>query len=217
MMILEKFANNISKASRAKKLKLFFSTVNPGRTDTILDVGVNNYEYSTNDNFLEKNYPYPENITAVSREGLDKFKEKYPLVRAVAADGRNLPFADNAFGVAYSNAVIEHVGNRREQADFLKELYRVSRRGFITTPNRNFPVEVHTRVPLLHLLLPKPAFDRFLALIGKKWAAGGYMNLLDYKSLISLLKESGIREFKVSRNRFFGFTMTFYVSWNKLD
>jgi ubiquinone/menaquinone biosynthesis C-methylase UbiE len=217
MIILEKFADYISKTNRAKKLRSFFSLAKPGKEDRILDVGVNNVEYSLNDNFLEKNYPYPQNITAVSREGLDKFKERYPQVSAIAADGRNLPFADNSFEIVYSNAVIEHVGGHEEQKVFLKELYRVARRGFITTPNRNFPIEIHTRVPLLHILLSKPVFDGFLALIGKKWATGSYMSLLDYKSLTGLLKESGIKEFKVAKNRFFGFTITFYVSWNKKD
>jgi hypothetical protein len=58
----------------------------------------------------------------------------------------------------HSAAVIEHVGSFARQCDFLKECCRVARRAvFVTTPNRWFPVEFHTILPLVHWL-PKPAF-----------------------------------------------------------
>ncbi len=63
----------------------------------------------------------------------------------------------------WSNAVLEHVGTRDDQLLFLREVRRVGRRVFLTTPNRHFPVEVHTRTPLLHWL-PKPVFERYLRL-----------------------------------------------------
>ena len=52
----------------------------------------------------------------------------------------------------FSNAVIEHVGGRAEQRRFVDESLRVAPRAFVTTPNRWFPVEVHTRLPLVHWL-----------------------------------------------------------------
>ena len=61
----------------------------------------------------------------------------------------------------FSNAVIEHVGGRDRQRKFVTEAIRVGRRVFITTPNRLFPVEVHTRLPLVHWLpdsLSHPAY-----------------------------------------------------------
>ena len=48
--------------------------------------------------------------------------------------------------------MIEHVGGEEEQRRFVAEALRVGRRAFITTPNRWFPVEVHTRLPLVHWL-----------------------------------------------------------------
>ena len=53
---------------------------------------------------------------------------------------------------SFSNAVIEHVGGRERQRQLVSEAIRVGRRVFITTPNRRFPVEVHTRLPLVHWL-----------------------------------------------------------------
>ena len=63
-----------------------------------------------------------------------------------------MPFADGEFDIVFSNAVIEHVGGREQQRRFVEESLRVARRAFVTTPNRWFPVEVHTRLPLVHWL-----------------------------------------------------------------
>jgi ubiquinone/menaquinone biosynthesis C-methylase UbiE len=211
----EALAYSISKRSRERKFASFLRLMAPKRHETVIDVGVNDAEYSPTDNYLEKHYPFPEKVTAVSEESLDEFSRRYPDIRAVVSDGRSLPFPDDAFDIGYSNAVIEHVGGREAQEQFLKELYRVSRRGYLTTPNRRFPVEVHTRIPLLHLLLSKERFDDLLKRIGKGWAAGGYMHLLSFSDLVQLLQETGIKEYSIRRNRFFGFTMTFTVTWKK--
>jgi len=49
-------------------------------------------------------------------------------VRAVRADGRELPFEDGAFDIGFSNAVVEHVaGGREGQRRFVGELCRVAR------------------------------------------------------------------------------------------
>jgi len=68
----------------------------------------------------------------------------------VQADGLCLPFRDSAFDLVFSNAVIEHVGTRAEQDQFVQEHKRVGRTWVITTPNRWFPVESHTRTLLMH-------------------------------------------------------------------
>src|SRR5262245_29480392 len=175
------FAYRVSAFNRRRKWKLFLQCIQPGPDDRILDVGFSDREYSSMDNFLEKNYPFPSNITALGVDDPVEFPQRYPAVRVVQYDGRIFPFSDGEFDVAWSNAVIEHVGtaatSRESQIRFIRELIRVSRRVYFTTPNRWFPVEVHTRTPLLHWL-PKPYFDRYLRRRGKEWAAGDYMTLL---------------------------------------
>jgi SAM-dependent methyltransferase len=63
----------------------------------------------------------------------------------VQGDACALPFADGEFDIVFSNAVIEHVGDRERQRQLVSEALRVGRRIFITTPNCRFPIEVHTR------------------------------------------------------------------------
>ena len=213
---IEALAVAVSKRSRTKKWAQFLALMTPGPDDQIVDVGVNTIEYSEADNYLEQRYAYPKNITAVGVEtDFSEFKQRYPDVVAVTSDGTRLPFADNSFDIAYSNAVIEHVGGREKQLAFLCELYRVGKRGYMTTPNRLFPIEVHTRIPFLHILLPKQGFDRVATLLGKSWATGDYMHLLSARDLHSLAAGAGIERYKIIPNRFLGLTMTFTFVWNK--
>jgi hypothetical protein len=46
--------------------------------------------------------------------------------------------------------VLEPVGSERHQLSFVREPVRVAGKVFITVPNRHFPVEHHTAIPLLH-------------------------------------------------------------------
>lgn len=209
-------SSRVSHWNRQRKWRLFEREINPQPATRVLDLGYSDEEYSATDNFIEKHYPYPEMLTALGIDEPRRFQERYPRVKTIQYDGVDLPFEDNTFDVVWSNAVIEHVGDRSAQLRFLQEVHRVSRRAFITTPNRSFPVEVHTRTPLLHYL-PKTVFDRYLGLIGKSWAAGSYMRLLSLREIKSLLDEAGIVTYKIYRNRLFGLTLDFVVVIGRSD
>ncbi len=215
-VIVERIASAISGKSRTTKWLQFLDWSKTTASTTIIDIGVNTHEYSENDNLLERLYSYPENITAVGLESdWAEFQTRYPKVKTQTADGTKLPFADESFDIAYSNAVIEHVGTREQQIAFLREMKRIARRGYLTTPNRLFPIEVHTRTPLLHILLSKRSFDWFLQKISKGWATGTYMNLLSEEELCSLLQEAEITRYSLIKNPFCGITMTFTVYWDQ--
>lgn len=212
---IEKIAYTLSAKSRQKKFAQFLDLIAPKASETIVDVGVNTEEYSATDNYLEKFYPHPEKITAVGMGEVTEFSKRYPLVTTISGDGRALSFPDNAFDIVYSNAVIEHVGSTIDQRHFLSELFRVGKRGYLTTPNRLFPIEIHTRIPLLHILLSKKNFDRVATMIGKSWATGSYMTLLSEHDLRSRLTEAGITHYTLIKNRLLGLPMTFTVIWHK--
>ena len=203
-------ANKISAYNRNRKWNIFLNELTPTQELRILDVGFSEEEYSSVDNFIEKHYPYPDMLTALGVDIPDKFITRYPKVAAVHYDGGLFPFEDKSFDLVWSNAVIEHVGDRSKQLVFLNEIKRVAKRAYITTPNKFFPIETHTRTPLLHYL-PKRIFDKYLSLVGKRWAAGDYMHLLSHTELKTLLFDADIMEYKIIKNSFFGFTLDFVI------
>jgi len=175
--------------NRKRKLALFLEELQPGPETTIVDVGVGDTGFDTepgvalSHNFFEAMYPWPERITAVSDVPLPNFAQEFPEVAPVTASGTNLPFGDDSFDIAFSNAVIEHVGGREDQRRFVHELCRVAPKVFVSTPNRRFPVEVHTLVPFLHWL-PRGARDRaFAALRREAWRG---VELLNRREVLAL-------------------------------
>jgi SAM-dependent methyltransferase len=166
--MLRRVASQVSMRSRQRKLDLFRELLRPGPDTTVVDVGVTDAPFGngSTDNFFEALYPWPGRVTAVGNTSLDRFRAAFPSVTAVVADGRSLPFEDGAFDLGFSNAVVEHVaGGREGQRQFVHELCRVARRVFVTTPNRYFPLEVHTLVPFAHWL-PEPPRARVLRRAG---------------------------------------------------
>jgi hypothetical protein len=173
--VLKPLAARVSLRSRERKLRLFLELYRPGPETTVVDVGVTDAPFGggSSDNFFEALYPWPERITAVGHTDLARFAAAFPAVRAVRADGRELPFEDSAFDIGFSNAVVEHVaGGREGQRRFIAELCRVARQVFVTTPNRWFPLDPHTLLPFAHWLPPGPARERVLR-------ARGFDDVLD--------------------------------------
>ena len=174
--MLRRVASRVSMRSRRRKLDLLLELLQPGPETTVVDVGVTDASFGagSSDNFFEALYPWPGQITGVGHTGLDRFAAAFPQVRTVQADGRQLPFADHEFDLGFSNAVVEHVaGGRDGQRRFVHELCRVADRVFVTTPNRWFPLEVHTLLPFVHWLPVGPRrrlipFDDVLDPLGPK-------------------------------------------------
>jgi SAM-dependent methyltransferase len=190
---MRRLAARVSMWNRTRKMELFLRAVAPTAETRVLDVGAGDTGFATepglgaSHNFFEAMYPWPERITAVSDVPLPHFAEEFPQVETVTADGRELPFPDGAFDVAFSNAVVEHVGDREDQRRFVHELCRVARRVFVSTPNRWFPVETHTLVPLAHWLPGGPREKLFHALGREAWRG---VELLGPRELLDLFPET---------------------------
>jgi SAM-dependent methyltransferase len=183
-----RLADSISLRSRERKLRLFLEELRPTPGTTVLDVGADELGFGEGDgcgtlNFFEERYPWPERITALGLHDGAGFRSRYPDIPYVQGDACALPFDDASFDVVFSNAVLEHVGDRARQRAFVAEAIRVGRRVFLTTPNRRFPIEVHTRLPLVHWL-PDVLSHPVYRAAGKE--IGTEVELLTRRSLAAL-------------------------------
>jgi hypothetical protein len=183
-------ASRLSLAARRKMFRLFLQCLQPGPSTSVIDVGVTCDASFAESNYFEQMYPYPQQIVCVGTEDGSHLMRMYPGLRYErVTPGQALPFRDREFDIVFSNAVLEHVGSRDAQRAFLREICRVGNAFFVTTPNRWFPVEHHTGLPLLHHL-PAPVFR---ALIRNTrygyWADEAHLNLLGARELARLFPD----------------------------
>ena len=98
--------------------------------------------------FLEANKVH---ITTVNLEVPEGTAD--PMFTEVQGDTLSLPqFADNAFDLAHSNSVIEHVGDWGQMERFAAEARRLAPSYFVQTPYFWFPIEPHFTAPIFHWL-----------------------------------------------------------------
>jgi len=131
---------------RAQKVKLFFDTIQPAASETILDLGGGPGFAGE----FERLYSFFDHVIVLNLRPPLRSDHKCVFV---SSDARYLPFPDKSIDWVFSNAVIEHVGTWQDQMMMATEIQRVARKGyFIATPNRFFPIDPHTYLPFFHLL-----------------------------------------------------------------
>ncbi|HIJ01800.1 TPA: class I SAM-dependent methyltransferase [Candidatus Woesearchaeota archaeon] len=189
--------NKYSKKSRENKYKIFIKIIKPKKTDKILDVG------SGLGTFLEEMYPYKNQITSldINNKDLKELKRKYQQVRIIKGSALKLPFKDKSIDIIFSNAVIEHVGGWKNQELMAKEIQRVAKKWFVTTPNKWFPFEPHYRVPF-YQFVPKfiqRAVSR-ITRVGPNYPKGKWqdINLLSARQMRKLFPKSKIIKHKIT-------------------
>ena len=206
----------IAQYQRHKMFRSFLILAAASPEDTILDLGVTSDRSYDHSNYFEAWYSRKDRVTAAGVDDSHFLEDLYPGVRFVRADGRDLPFKDEAFDYVHSSAVLEHVGNEERQCQFLREIWRVSRKGaFVTTPNRWFPVEFHTLLPLLHWL-PQQLYRAILPVMGREFfASEDNLNLLSRNALSRLASRAGIRNARIETVALFGWPTNLILTAQK--
>lgn len=170
------FAKPLHKRFRNQKIEIFLSLIRAdGGGGRLLDIGGGS---GIDGEFLNL-YKHFDEVAVVNLTPQPITAPPGVLLTTLVADGRNLPFDAHSFDWVFSNAVIEHVGAWPQQQRFASEIRRVASRGyFVTTPNKFFPIEPHTMLPL-YQFLPVP--------IQKKVApfSPGYLREYEEINLIS--------------------------------
>lgn len=197
--------------SRRKKLDHFYSLCKGGK---ILDAGVSSRARVPGENVFMNSFRFGgDSYVGLGVEDLSDLAAEHPDKKFVTYEGRIFPFGDNEFDWVFSNAVIEHVGGPAEQTLFLKEMLRVSKNVFFTTPNKYFPVESHTNALFWHWL-PGNTFYKWCARNSPYWTKEN-LQLLGHGDLLKVIKASNATSYQVFSNRMLGWPMTYTVVCSK--
>lgn len=179
-------ASKVSFYVRLKIFSAFMDIMKPKACTSILDVGVTPDQKLPESNFFELLYPFKNRIVATSIENASFLEKTSACLAFIQTEKYRLPFKDHSFDIVFCSAVLEHAGNRYEQQQLIQEMLRVSRKFFIITPNRQYPIEFHTFLPLIHWL-PQPMHQSILKKLRMDfWAHIQNLNLHTPHSLRSL-------------------------------
>ena len=130
-------ASRLSLRVRRRMFELFLREMKPAEGTRVLDLGVTSEADHAESNYLERWYEHRHRIVCAGTQDARDLEARFPGVRFVRIEpDAPLPFRDREFDVVFSNAVVEHVGDRERQRRFLAEALRVAAAFFITTPNR---------------------------------------------------------------------------------
>jgi len=143
----------LGRGGRLRKAQKIYHLLEPeivhGRTLRLLEIG-------TGSGFIAHYFATHPNldcrVESVDVVDLRQIVEGYHFQQV---SGTALPFANGEFDIVISNHVIEHVGNRDDQAQHLSELARVlapTGQAYVATPNRWQIVEPHYRIAFLSWL-----------------------------------------------------------------
>jgi len=181
---------------------LFRRHLRPSPQDRILDVGGGYGDY------FSTVVPFRENVWIAEIDAviLQRAREHGFQTALISTDG-SLPFPDRHFDIVHCNSVVEHVLVPEDRARLAAEIRRVGKSWFVQTPNRYFPIEPHSRLPLVQFL-PR-SFVR--ACLPYLKGIVGYQDELQWRLL-------GAREFAalfpqslLIRERLFGLTKSLVV------
>lgn len=187
---ISKIRSRVSMQARKRMFSLFLEIMKPNSKDSVVDIGVTPDTSLIESNYFEKLYPYKDKLTATSIENISHLKQIYPQVRFITTSAYTLPFQDNEFDVLFCSAVLEHTGTYTNQRRFINECLRVCKSFFMTTPDKSFPIEMHTMLPLLHWL-PNKYMKLAFNFLGKGiYADQAHLNLLDTKQALALFPDT---------------------------
>jgi SAM-dependent methyltransferase len=197
--IYKALLKSFSRRSRRKKFDFFGKVFDPRPDDRVLDVGASGQPFTGYT--FEDHYPYDERIVAggVDPREIRDAQRLYPSVLYSMFDGRLLPFRDKSFDIVFSNAVIEHIIGGDQQEQFAREIMRVGRSWFVTTPNYWFPFESHYHLPFIQFM-PREIQRRYNRMFGTAIAKGTVQDLalLSARRLQRLFPTSRIARMRVT-------------------
>jgi hypothetical protein len=201
---LASFRSHFALRARRRMFDLFIELLAPTARDKVLDLGVTPDDSLPESNLFDALYPHRHNLVAASIEDAKLLETRYPGLRFVRIAPGPLPFRDDEFDILFCSAVLEHVGTREQQALFMSEATRVARRVFMTTPNKGFPIDFHTLLPLLHWL-PQRWHQAALRAVGHEFLARTEnLNLVGAADLAAICPPSAA--WSLHRIRLLGFT-----------
>ena len=212
-----KFTDKIVTKKRDEIMLKIRENINIRNLNTILDVGTTDDDSLSSSNYIIYKFGDIKSKKSISNQKIyNKFFDinyEKSITEKLSEKELNILSSD----IVISSATIEHVGNDYNKIMMIKNMGLLAKKYFvITTPNRFYPIDFHTKLPFIHFL-PKNIHRAILKLIGMEFfSKEENLDLISYKQLKILLKNVENFQIQIKRIKFFGLTSNFIVIAKKV-
>ena len=158
-----------------------------------LDIGTTSDDKNASSNIIIKNIKNIDKFKCISDQIVNSDFFHKSLNKSITKEFSENELYDFSSDLVVSNATIEHVGNTLNQKKMLENIIKLTKKIFIiTTPNRFYPIELHTKIPLIHWF-PKSTYRKILKFLGLSFYANEEnLNLLSADELKKMLNNQKI-------------------------
>ena len=213
------FIDNIIKKKRSEMLNILNKNIKDNDIESFLDVGTTEENELESSNYFVKNFYKIKIKNSISDQEIKNNNFNKFLRKSITSEFLETEIENYKSDLVISSATIEHVGSYENQIKMLENIIKLTNKYFfITTPNRFFPIDFHTKLPIIHML-PKKIHRKILRLINlKEYAEEENLNLLDENTINKLINTQQNATFKIRifKVKLFGLTSNLLIFGEKI-
>lgn len=213
-----KFIDKVILKKRREMFLVIKKTINDKKIKSLLDVGTTQESYRSSSNYLVKCFRKIPLKYSISDQKIFKNKLFKKCIQRSIVKNLNKSCFSLKSDLLISSATIEHLGNIKNIKKGILNMIKLTKKYFvITTPNRFYPLDFHTKLPLIHFL-PKKIHRFILRYLGHNFLSKEEnLNLLSKNDLISLFYKIPNINYDIKTIKLFGIVSNFIVIGKKLD
>ena len=182
------FFDKIVLRKRLEISNIINNTIKDLQIHDALDIGTTSDDKNASSNIVIKNIKNIDEFKCISDQIVNSDFFHKSLNKSITEEFSENELYDFSSDLVVSNATIEHVGNTLNQKKMLKNIIKLTKKIFVlTTPNKFYPIELHTKIPLIHWF-PKSIYRKILKFLGLSFYADEKnLNLLSVNELKKML------------------------------
>ena len=210
-----KFFDKIIKKKRLEIIKIIKDELKGIQCSDCLDIGTTNDVKNESSNFIIKNLKLILNYKAFSNFSIVDSFFSSSTVGSISEDFEDKTLNSLRSDIVLSSATIEHVGSYTNQKKMIQNIASLTNKiFFITTPNKNYPIDFHSKLPIVNML-PNNIFRKVLKFFKFDYLSKEEnLNLLSLNDLRSLLLETKVHkdfDIKIRHIRLFFLKSNFII------
>ena len=211
------FLDKILLNKRLEISKIINNAIKDIEIHDALDIGTTSDAKNASSNTVIENIKDVQSFKSISNQVINSNFFSKILKKSITLQFSEDELNKFSSDLVISNATIEHVGSVLNQKKMIENIIKLTKKIFvITTPNKYYPIELHTKIPLLHWF-PKSIYRKILKILGMSfYAHEENLNLLSVSELKKMINNRGII-YEIKYLKLFFFKSNIIIIGKKLD